>query len=416
VVLGDPSYKVTNWTYGVFFQDNWTVNPKLTLNLGLRYDLETGTTNKDEPNPLQPNGRSLDADNFSPRLGFAYDLRGDGRSVVRGGWGRYFDKVMLNITSNEQRVVRGQYLSAVVTNPSYRDPLGGLTFDDFKSRGIPASFIVLTEDFRTPVNDQTTIGFAQQLANGIAVQADYVHSDGKDEPLNYIMNFYEDPATGLPLRPATFGRPYPQYTNITWNTSLGKSRYDGLQLAVNRRGADFTVQASYTYSVTKDNHNGNRGGSTPTNPFDLDPEYTYAASDQRHRFAANALWTIPGNIQVAAIFFAGSSRTIDVNTTLDPFGLGYSSRWLNAAGEILPRNSARTDADYKTDLRVSKTFTVARIRLQGIAEVFNVFNRENHDRGTYGRNYFGTTYLKPGTSTDLFYQPRQIQLGFRVSY
>jgi hypothetical protein len=416
VVLGDPSYLVTNWTYGGFFQDNWTINRRLTLNLGLRYDLETGTTNRDHPNPLQPDGRSLDADNVSPRLGFAYDVRGDGRTVVRGGWGRYYDKVMLNITSNEQRVVLGRYLTAVVTNPPYENPLGGLTFDDFKSRGIPAAFIVLTKDFRTPVNDQVSVGVARQLGDRYAVQADFVHADGRDEPLNYVMNFFQDPATGLPLNPAVHGRPYPQYTNITWNTSLGKSRYDGLQLGVNGRGARYSFQASYTLSVTKDNHNSNRGGSTPTNPFDLDKEYTYSGSDQRHRFVLNGLVTLPYDIQVAGIFFAGSPRTIDVGTTLDPFGLGYTSRWLDASGRILPRNSERTDSDYKLDLRLARTFAVGRVRVQGIAEVFNVFNRENHDRSTYGTNYFGRTYLQPSTSTNLFYQPRQIQLGFRVSY
>lgn len=415
VVLGDPSYKVTNGTYGAYLQDNWSVNKKLTVNLGLRYDLETGTTNRDNPNPLQPNGRSLDANNFAPRLGFAYDLKGDGRSVVRAGWGRYYDKVMLNITSNEQRVVLGRFLTATVQNPNYVNPLNGLTFADFKARGIPAAFIVLTEEFRTPVNDQRSVGLAQQLGGHYAVQADYIRSRGMDEPLNLSRNFFEDPVTHLPLRPATFGRPHPQYTNITFNTPLGRSSYDGLQVGFNGRAARHSFQASYTYSVTKDNHNGNRG-STPTNPFALDQEFTYSLSDQRHRFVLNGLVTLPYDIQFATIFFAGSSRPINVGTSLDPFGLGYTSRWLDATGAILARNSERTNADFKIDLRVSKSLTLGRMRVQGIAEVFNLFNRENHDRGTYGTNFFGRTYLQPSTSTDLFYQPRQFQLGFRVSY
>lgn len=415
VVLGDPSYTVLNWTYGPFFQDNWTINRKLTLNLGARYDLETGTTNKDNPNPLQPDGRSLDKDNISPRIGFAYDVQGDGRTVIRGGYGRYYDKVMLNITSNEQRLVLGRYLNALVVNPNYNDPLGGQTFEDFKNKKIPATFIVLTKDFKTPVNDQVSIGFAQQVREGYAVQADFIHSKGKDEPLNVVMNYFEDPNTHLPLNPAIYGRPYPQYTNITWYSPLGKSRYDGFQVGMNGRGKRYSFQVSYTLSVTKDNHDGNRG-STPTNPFSIDQEYTYSSADQRHRFVANGLVTLPYDVQLAAILFAGSPRTINVNTNLDPFGLGYTSRWLDATGRILPRNSQRTDSDLKVDLRVAKTVKAGRVSLQGIVEVFNVFNIENHDRGTYSRNYFSTTYLQPSSSTDLFYQPRQVQLGFRITY
>ena len=69
-----------NPTYGAFFQDNWALSRKLTLNLGLRYDLETGTTNTDMPSPIQPGERPTDTDNIAPRFGFAYDLHGDGRT------------------------------------------------------------------------------------------------------------------------------------------------------------------------------------------------------------------------------------------------------------------------------------------------------------------------------------------------
>ena len=81
------------------------LSPRLTLNLGFRYDVETGTVNTDLQNPVEPGEKQGDYDNFAPRLGFAYDLRGDGRTVVRGGYGRNFDKVLLNISSNERRAV-----------------------------------------------------------------------------------------------------------------------------------------------------------------------------------------------------------------------------------------------------------------------------------------------------------------------
>src|SRR5438309_9967455 len=70
IPLGDTSYTIMNPTYGAFLQDNWALSHKLTLNLGIRYDLETGTSNTDVPNPIQPGTRPLDTDNVSPRAGF----------------------------------------------------------------------------------------------------------------------------------------------------------------------------------------------------------------------------------------------------------------------------------------------------------------------------------------------------------
>src|SRR5439155_8182331 len=111
VTLGDTSYTISNPTYAGFFKDDWIVSRHLTLNVGIRYDVETGTINKDLQNPVEPGKKEGDYNNFAPRLGFAYALRADGKTVVRGGFGRNFDKVLLNITSNERRQILGQYAS-----------------------------------------------------------------------------------------------------------------------------------------------------------------------------------------------------------------------------------------------------------------------------------------------------------------
>jgi len=435
IPLGDTSYSIMNPTYGLFVQDNWTLNRKLTVNLGLRYDLETGTSNTDVPSPIQPGVRPLDKNNVAPRFGFAYDLRGDGRSVVRGGVGRYFDKVMLNLTSNERRSILGTFLNVVIVNPSFTNPLGGLTFEDFKNRRIPAGLTVLDNFYQTPYNDQISLGLAQQLAPGYSMQIDYVHSRGTNEPMTPQINFFEDPVTHLPLSPARFGRPFPAYTNITMTTSTGKSAYDGLQLGANARTRWLFLSGTYTLSKTMDNHNGNRGG-TPTNWFNLDDEWSYAGSDQRHRFVASAVGTLPYGVQASAVLFLGSERPIDVNTNLDPFGLGYTGRWLDATGATVPRYSQRTGCDdclpitingvttresfsgwdRKVDLRFTKSVKVRHATLQGMVDVFNALNIGNAIASGYSRNRFATTYLQPSTSTNLFYQPRQIQFGFRVSY
>src|SRR4029077_16094958 len=134
------------------------------------------------------------------------------------------------------------------------------------------------------------------------------------------------------------------YTTITMTTSTGKSAYDGLQVGVNARTRRLTPAATYIVSRNSDNHNGNRGG-TPTNWFNLADEYTYASSDQRNRFVVNAVTMLPYDVQASAIFFVGSPRPINVGSNLDPCGLGYTGRWLDATGTTIPRDSERTGCD-----------------------------------------------------------------------
>jgi hypothetical protein len=334
---------------------------------------------------------------------------------------------MLNLTSNELRSILGQFLNVTIVNPSFADPLGGKTFADFKAQKIPAGLTVMDNNYQTPQNDQVSIGLAQQIGASYAFQADFIHAKGRYEPMTPQINYFEDPVTGLPLSPAKYGRPYPAYTNITMTTSTGKSQYDGLQMGFNARHARFTAGATYTLSRTYDNHNGNRGG-TPNNWFNLNDEYTYSSSDQRHRVIANTVMMLPYTIQASAIFFIGSPRVIQPATNLDPFGLGYTGRWLDATGATVARDSARTGNflwsdgtagsgwDRKLDLRFAKTVKVQHIALQGMVDIFNALNIRNTKASSYTTNVFSKTYLQPSSSTDLFYQPRQIQFGFRVSY
>lgn len=420
IPLGDTSYKVSNPIYAAFFQDNWTISPRITLNLGVRYDLETGTTNNDREHPAEPGTRHNDLDNFSPRLGFTYDLTGTGRSVLRGGYGRHYDKVMLNLTSNERRVIEGQIINVTVLNPVFGNPLGGLTYEDYRRQNIPANTTVIALDYQTPVNEQVSLGMQQQFGSRYGAQADIVYAKGRDEPMTVNVNYFQDPATGLPRDPRIFGRPDPRYVLITRTQSTGESEYTGLQVGFNGRPVGegwlnrIQFQGSYTLSKTMDNHTSNRGG-TPTNPFNIDEEWAVSQQDQRHRFTTNVIVPLPFDVFLSAVYFLGSERVINVGTNLDPFGLGYNGRWLDASGRTIPRNSERTeDWDKKLDLRLSKTFRHNRMSFQGVVDIFNVLNTWNLTN--YGTNFFSLTYLKPASSTNLFYQPRQVQFGFRVTY
>ena len=419
VVLGDPSYHILNNTWGAFFKDDWVVSPKLTLNLGFRYDVELGTVNTDLQNPIEPGEKRGDYNNIAPRLGFAYDLRGDGRTVLRGGWGRNFDKVLLNISSNERRSLLFQFTSYSVLNPSYTNPLGGITFEQIKSQNLPRNITVIANDYKTPTQDQVSFGIAHQLGARASVQMDYIHSEGFNEPRARSINFFEDPVTHLPIHPTRAGRPYPAYNEITRYETTAGSEYDGFQFGFQGRSvgpewARTELSGSYTLSWTYSDHESNRFDGV-TNPFNLADEWSFSASDQRHRFVSNTSTNLRWGFQLSTIFFAGSKQPINTRTTLDPFGSG-TGRWLDATGRTVGRNSERTAKnDYKLDIRLSKFFNAtSRVRLQGIVEAFNVLNTKNMTN--YNGIVTASTYLQPASSTNVFYQPRQLQFALRVLY
>ena len=338
--------------------------------------------------------------------------------MIRGGWGRNFDKVLLNISSNERRSLLFQFTSYSVLNPSYTNPLGGITFEQIKSQNLPRNITVIANDYKTPTSDQVSMGIAQQLGSRASVQMDYIHSKGFNEPRQRSINFFEDPVTHLPIHPRN-GRPFPQFNEITRYETTAGSEYDGFQFGFQGRGmgpdwARTEVSGSYTLSWTYSDHESNRFDGV-TNPFNLADEWSFSASDQRHRFVTNAATSLRWGVQVATIFFVGSKQPINTRTTLDPFGSG-TGRWLDATGRTVPRNSERTEKnDYKLDLRLSKFFNVTgRMRVQGIVEAFNVLNTKNLTN--YNGIVTASTYLQPASSTNVFYQPRQLQFAVRLLY
>ena len=277
----------------MFFKDDWAVSSRLTLNLGLRYDVETGTVNTDLENPVEPGEKKGDYNNFAPRLGFAYDLRGDGRTVLRGGYGRNFDKVLLNISSNERRQILFQFATTTVLNPSYTNPLNGLTFEQIKAQNLPRNMIVIANDYRTPTADQLSIGVAHQFGRELCVP-DGLRPFGRlqrtaRQKHQLLRGPRDAPAEGSSnLRSAE-----PAVRQHHALRDDGSSDYNGWQFGFQARsiGPEWMrsqVSGTYTLSWTYSDHESNRFDGV-TNPFNLADEWSFSASDQRHRFILNSV-------------------------------------------------------------------------------------------------------------------------------
>lgn len=257
------------------------------------------------------------------------------------------------------------------------------------------------------------------MSSRYGFQADVVHQEGRNIQMSRSINFFENPALHVPINPLVAGRPFPQFVNITRYESTGHSQYDGLQLGfTGRRGPDgrFDFQAGYTLAWTKGSTDANRFGAV-NNPFNLEDEYSYTVADQRHRILVNATTYLPWDVNASVIVFAGSPRPINITSNLDPFGTG-AGRWLDATGRVLPKNGARSLYwDRKVDVRLTKNVRMAgRATVQGMLDVFNIFNTANYNPSSYSSVFGTATYLRPGFSSSLFYQPRMAQVGIRVTY
>ena len=335
------------------------------MNLGFRYDVEIGTVNTDLQNPIEPGEKRGDYNNIAPRLGFAYDLRGDGRTVVRGGWGRNFDKVLLNISSNERRSLLFQFASQTVLNPSYTNPLNGITFEQIKSQNLPRNITVIANDYKTPTADQLSIGIAQQIG-AQAIGADGLRSQRRLQRAARAQHQLLRGPGDAPADPSE--RPGPARTRSTTRsrdtkpprprtTTAGSSGSPAGRS--DRSGADGSVgQLHAVVDVRRSREQPLRRCHQSVQPCRrvvVLGERSAPPPGHQHDDA------VPVGLQFATIFFAGSKRPINTRTTLDPFGSGHGplarcdrSPWSPATA------SARQKNDYKLDLRLSKTFAVGR--------------------------------------------------------
>ncbi len=434
VIRFDRSYATgDDWTnsiphpkFSAWIGDTWIVRDRLSLNLGVRYDVGWNdfiAPLVKETDLVIDNGLFVenvgyrkdirDLSNVAPRVGFAWNVTDRGDFIIRGGTGLFF-----GTTSGEQLGQANLFNAQRVLVTSFandgrpgfiEDPTRGVTPDDLFSGRVrvpPQGDInMFVHDYKTPRLLQAMLGFQKQLDDVTGFDADVVYQKGSHEDTRRDPNLFYDPATGLFKDPRTFGRPRPDFGAIGLYDSDGYSDYMGLASSFTRRYRNnFQFTLNYTLMFFKRDAAGSQ-----LSPFDVSLEWARATDFQRHTVNANGIWRLPAGFQLAGTFHYGSGN---YSTTTAPVQtLGTGPRRVRADLSIIPRNTFKEDPWQSLNIRVSKDLRLfGDVRATGMAEVFNVYNYARYVRNEIdGHPLFGQ-------ATSAGSQPRTGQLAFRISW
>ena len=414
----DP-FQISSTAVSVYVQDDWRVSESLTLNLGVRYDVEIGGLSnveygdsgsvliEDPRSPFFGQGTPQDdKDNVAPRLGFAWDVGNSGKTIIRAGWGLFYDKILL-IATGFTLVDAGDPQLVFLFNPPF-GPNNILPFESLAAFRVPQDFI-LVPGYELPRTSQATLGLSQQLTPTLALDVDYVHSESsqlrKGSGLNERTIPFDD--TSRLFWPEIGGQ-------LVIIESIGESEYNGLQLSARKRFANRTqFVANYTFSRLTGSEPGLVAECRECigDERDVGP----LRNDTTHRVVLSGIFQLPADFQVSALFQGESARPLSAITFQDANGNGEIRDFVSGPnGEPPGRGNFRGDPTYILDLRVAKFFRFGEAKnLQLMFEVFNLFNHVN-----WGRNFERVTESPNfGLPTgELWTNQLQVQLGVRFSF
>lgn len=426
-----PNYDETQELFGIYAQDSWKPNGQLTLNYGIRYN---ATFNPDGLTHLLPEGRSIpdDTNNWAPRVGFAYSLDEDGSQILRGGIGIFYGRTpSLLFASQVQENGLFPNFGRRFVGPGDVGfvPLGS----PINNENPPPDIIPSTSFVNPNFEDQETLrinfGYERQLASDWSASVDALYAEGDNLQSNIELNrtLIGLDSFGRPMWSGT--RPNPAIDQIFVRESIGESEYTAITLKVNKRfSGRYMVQAHYTWSEDKDTDSNERSATnvTVTNPND--PRFDFGPSDRdvENRIVISGLVVLPFEIKLSGIFeYRSGTPYSAVDQYLErsycPSGIGNECPDIYAVvnGQLTGRNQFRNDSVTNLDLRLSKFFKVGKYEIDLYGEVFNLFDENTFtvDFGQQQANFSATTTnAEFGIPDDLITDPREYQIGVRISF
>ena len=455
---GNANYIVNDTLWSLFAQDDYHVRPDLTINLGLRYEQQTFTDSRL---------------GFAPRVGFAYNWRGDGRTVIRGGFGIYRSQIVDNSAANYAltgptgvfnyaaspgqigfpasvaavplpvfpagavQPVRSLYVRP--GNSAYLDPF----FPTSTLSGYPGQLL-------NPYSEQWTFGFEQQLRSNWVLSVDYVgsHTLRINRPLDvdapapfirttpgqirlpqaanctrpYWIWWYGQ--HNMTCNPARATNPQPPYSVIQADVNNGYAYYHALDVNLSRRFSHgLSLLASYTWSHAIDNVDPDIPNQNPNDAnFTGRAENGNAIFDQRQRFVLSGVYTAPLKITLGGVATLASGLPYNITTgTTNSGDTGATTDRPVINGVVVGRNTGRGQAIYDIAPFIERSFALGteRVQLNLRAEAFNVFNHANFVgySGTYGNgNAPGAGFGQPLAGITNQLPARSMQFSARLTF
>jgi hypothetical protein len=473
IAVGDPKFIIRDSKQlGLYFQDDWKVTRRLTLNLGIRWDKDFdfvgGSDIGDSRTfqelqaaaPFSPLAASLVAKkandynkNFSPRVGFAYDLTGHGNQVLRGGFGMYYGNTFQNIPLfMEQQSNATIFQTAFAISGSDVVPGTGIPLNQWRFGVDPLPTIpppshdltdgatgrIMDPNYRNPVTEEWNGGYTWSITSKAVIEAEYVHvlSLHENKTINVDPRIPVDPnnittlsRTGVaggffrPFDAAFTAAGVPVLGSVRSEESIGRSRYDGMNISYRQRafhGVDLIANYTLARAVGYDEDGGSfrnypRDPQNPLSPNEFGPAF----NDERHHVTIAGTVNLPWKMQFSPILQAGSARPYNATSAnnmlnlaggssagallvlkTDPnnllatsamSGLAQAQCYYSGNCRVAPYDSLRGDPYFNVDVRLAKNIKLGEGRnLQLAWQGFNLFNHAN-----YGNNF--DTTVQDGT-------------------
>jgi hypothetical protein len=446
---GDVEWDTDLWSG--YVNDSFRVTPRLTIDFGVRYDYEATPPPGSNAYPQHPEFLTQiknDKNNFAPRVGFAWDVAGDGRSVLRGGSGKFFEYMPDILLASPIQGISGALITSTftctttATNPCPTYP-NLLPPSAFRLPTNP-NLVTIGSDYKAQEAWRTSLQYEQRLGNNYSAGVSAVYSKLTNiqgtKNINLVPTGYS--LGNMPVfdynSSANPARPYADMGIMREITSNEEAWYRAQTLEFHRLAtsdAKFSWDISYTHADSIDEDTNTRSTSTTFLIDPNNPKLSEGPSDNdvKHRIVGDLTYRLPWGFEVSAIafwhsgfpytgaisftcsgctansltgqaqtsqaanftpvFVDGSGNIIDITQATGMTLPQFSAFLAGQNGRLQQRNSYRMPSVYDADIRLSRNFNLFDgVRLQVIAEVFNLLNREMDVVSGTNQDLFRVTY------------------------
>ena len=455
-VPGPQDFLIKGHFLGLFAQDKWKMNQRLSLSLGVRYDLEAiPIAERNNPSFASEDDYPSDRNNISPRVGVIYALDDEGRSVVRGGFGLFYQKTPFGFLDNyiaegvfadsfevlfpaegvDAGPSRGQFPTNpfLVNGPVVNRGLLNALFPPGTLRANDGDVFLDNPDRRNSFSRQYTIGYQRQLFTDVSVSVDYLHSENRDQIMRRNLN---PPLRVSTARTGRIVRPDPEFLQDVWQpVNIGTFDHDALQMMIEKRfSRSYSARVSYAFSRTRGTSPEGDNEIIETQigddlrldamdgPGDNDRPHILSISGTMEIPRVPALTVSPVLRYMSGLPFTLTEQRFDLNRNglltdeyLPPgtySGVGENAVTVENEGG---RNGARGPDFFQLDLRVGYSARMPNAqRLQLFAEVFNLTDRANFDNPSGNQRLSSFLVLRSLRRSSA--SSRTGQIGIRYSF